>query len=117
VEPSALESLPAEILGRIAELATERFHHDQRDAGKAAAAGSGKGVVACCCGCVVETGSGAGHVRGVAKEVEALAGTSRRLRAVLVNAGFFGMISVDSDVHQLFARSVVATEGFLENAK
>lgn len=47
----------------------------------------------------------------------ALGATSRRLRAVLVHAGFFRAISRHGRAEELFATSVVATEGFLENAE
>jgi hypothetical protein len=54
----------------------------------------------------------------VAKEVLALAETSRRIRAVIVFAGFFSTISLrDIDADQLFTISVGATEGLLEKAK
>jgi hypothetical protein len=53
----------------------------------------------------------------MAKEVLSLGGTSRRIRAVLVHAGLFSNISLQLDVDQLFATSVIATDGFLENVK
>jgi hypothetical protein len=45
---------------------------------------------------------------GVAKEVMDLAGTSRRIRAVLVHARFFRMISITGNSDQLFPSSIVA---------
>jgi hypothetical protein len=57
------------------------------------------------------------HGKRVAKEVEALAGTSRRIRAVIVAAGFFSAITVDSDVDALFRKSVRSTDAFLERVK
>lgn len=47
----------------------------------------------------------------------ALGATSKRVRAVLVHAGFFRAISMHGRAEDLFTTSVVATDGFLENAE
>lgn len=49
--------------------------------------------------------------------MEALAGTSRRVRAVIVAAGFFSAITVDSNVDELFRKTIRTTDGFLEHVK
>lgn len=110
-EPSTFESLPAEIITRIADVATDRYTYEQEleAAKKKGKDGKGNGGKCCCCGEL--------HLKRVAPEVEALAGTSRRIRAVIVAAGFFSAITVDSDVHELFQRCVRTTEGFLERVK
>lgn len=108
-DPSTFEALPAEIITRIAEVATERFIFEQEQAQKAKNASSGGNAKCCCCGGT--------HFPRVAKEVEALGATSRRIRAVMVAAGFFSAMTIDTTVDQLFGKCIVATEGFLENAK
>lgn len=109
-EPSTFESLPAEIITRIAEVATDRFTYEQEQASKAKNAAPGSGGGGCCC-------CGGTHGPRVAKEVEALAGTSRRVRAVIVAAGFFSAITVDSNVDELFRKTIRTTDGFLEHVK
>jgi hypothetical protein len=54
---------------------------------------------------------------GVAKAVKALGGASRRLRAVLVHAGFFRAISLQGYTDELFPACIQATDGFLDNVE
>jgi hypothetical protein len=107
-EPSRLESLPTEILVQIA-----RSAHDAHI--KASIPTGNLRVEKCRC-CNEPAASGGKHVK-MAKEVLSLGATSRRIRAVLIHAGFFGSISLKVDADQLFATNAIATDGFLEGAK
>jgi hypothetical protein len=66
-------------------------------------------------GCGNETATVGGDQVGTAKEVLSLGAASRRIRAVLIHAGFFSNITLQLDADHLFATSIVATDGFLEN--
>ncbi|KAJ9110399.1 hypothetical protein QFC22_006743 [Naganishia vaughanmartiniae] len=102
-QPSKLESLPTEILVQIAQDAHVNEETPIHGDGSTRF-GNGRTTVT------------RGHV-GVTEAVKALGGTSRRLRAVLVHAGFFRTIELQGYVDELFPASIVATDGFLDNVE
>jgi hypothetical protein len=104
-DPSPFESLPTEIITHIAEIAQDTHIAEQAKKPREG------GTCPCC-----ERETEGRHV-GVAGSVVALGGTSRRIRAILVNAGFFRTISRQVIADELFSLSVEATDGFLDNAE
>jgi hypothetical protein len=105
-KPSRLESLPTEIIAHIAQIAQDAHVKVETPIHE-------KGGKCLCHGGLAAL---RGYI-GVATDVIALGGTSRRIRAILVHEGFFGTISLRADPDELFATSVVATDGLLEHAK
>jgi hypothetical protein len=104
--PSKLESLATEIITHIAQIAQDQHVKAETPIHE----NGGK------CLCHGGLAMSRGYI-GISKELIALGGTSRRIRAVLVNAGFFGTISLKVDEDRLFATSVVTTPGLLEKAQ
>jgi L-fucose isomerase-like protein len=107
LEPSRLESLPTEILVQIAQIAQDTHVE------KCSPFLEKGDACPCCTDAVISTSKHS----PVAQEVLSMGGVSRRIRAILILAGFFNTISLTVDVNHLFTTSVVSTEGFLENAK
>jgi hypothetical protein len=103
--------LPAEIVVHIAQIAQDEHVKKSSPIHRNFKEGAD---CPCCSEAIVSKGK---HV-SVAKEVLALGETSRRIRAVLIYGGFFSTISLRNiDPDELFATSIVATEGLFENAR
>jgi hypothetical protein len=105
-KPSNLESLPTEILTHIAQIAQDE--HAKAETPIHENGGT--------CRCHGGGSSAEGPVR-VSRDLIVLAEASRRVRAVLVHAGFFGSMTLRANADDLFAAGIVATDGFLRKAK